>query len=266
MRTIITVLLIIYSSTLFSKVNTLGFFERKWSSHSTLEFYTDSTFAENYIHFSCGNYKSAMPDTNLRGSWRIDGDTLFLNYFPNNNESSFNLQKYLLYDHNNYLIPFGYADAPFLYYVKTKVFDSKGIEINPEQLIVDYESITSGKGDIKREEFRENLSQWFYFQNRNTTSELLLKDTDFFNDTQSPLIKEVFMMGQIKYALTNKKTKFNDYKVNLFGLYSLLEFCEQNPNIIEKEEGIQQLLFLKENKKLKKWLKARIKSHNKPKK
>jgi len=263
MRRILVVLFIFFSSTLFSQVNTLGFFERKWSSHSTLEFFSDSTFAENYISFSCGLYASSMPDKNLRGSWKIDGDTLYLIYFSNNNEASFNLQKYLLFDNNNYLIPFGFSDAPFLYYFKTKIYDLKGSEIHPEQIINDYDSISSIENNFKSKEIRENLIKWFLFQNKKTTSDILLLDTNLFNGKQSSIIKDFFMISQIKYSLSNKKSKFNEYKINLFGLNSLLEFCEQNPNLIEKEDYIKYLISLKDKRKLKKWLKLKLTPSNK---
>ncbi|MDL2314798.1 hypothetical protein LJC16_00885 [Bacteroidales bacterium OttesenSCG-928-C19] len=251
-------LLLLFSVKLFSQVNTLGFFERKWSSHSTLEFYMDSTFLENYLSFSCGLYASAIPDKMLRGTWELDGDTLNMKYYTSNNESSFNIQKYLLFDNNNYLIPFGLFDAPYLYYYKTKEYDSKGIEINLNDLITMCDSLPFEKNQIRKEEIRENLTKWILFQNKKTTSDLLINDIDLFNETQTPLIKDCFMLGQIKYSATKKQRKFNELKINMYGLYYLIDFYEQNPEVIGKDNQIDKIILLKEQRKLKKWLKMKI--------
>ncbi|MDR0206085.1 MAG: hypothetical protein LBI45_02350 [Bacteroidales bacterium] len=124
------ILLILFCTNIFPQINILGFFERKWSSHSTLEFYTDFTFEENYLWFLCGMYEDAMPDKKLKGIWEIDGDTLTMRYYDNKNESSLNVYKYLLYDNGNLLIPFLFLDYPYMYYYKTKEYDSQGLVKN----------------------------------------------------------------------------------------------------------------------------------------
>ena len=251
------ILLLLLSSKLFSQMNTLGFFERKWSSHSSLEFFTDSTFLENYLWFSCGLYKSAMPDKQLRGTWSIVGDTLNMKYYDNQNESSFNLYKYFIFDNANYLIPFGFSNAPDLYYYKTKEYDSKGLEINPADIIVEYDSIQQRGNEIAEIEIRENLIKWFTFQNGKTTSDLLINDDELFNATQSSLIKDLFMIGQIKYSLINGRNKFNVFNINLHGLYYLIDYCGKHPDIIKEDIQMERMMLLREKRKLRKWLKMK---------
>jgi hypothetical protein len=88
MKIFIVILLIAFTTTVYSQNKLFGVYERKWSAYSTLTLSPDSTFKEKYISFSCGMFASVFKDSVFTGTWKVNKNILDLTYNPTGHDKS----------------------------------------------------------------------------------------------------------------------------------------------------------------------------------
>ena len=211
MRPLLFISLLLSLNSLFAQrqKSLFGVYERKWSAHSSLTLYPDSTFAEKYISFSCGNYASVFEDTVFKGRWKVNRNVLELRFNPTKHNSSWNVSKYFIDTAYGQLIQGNIKDAAgFLNYVKTKAYDKTGTEIwelDPYELINQFDSALLDKNKSKRDRIIMLLAIWL----QGKENESLVRGSyefgfsDILYSRPYNIFEQIYFIGRLKYGLTN---------------------------------------------------------------
>jgi len=195
---------------LFGQRSLFGVYERKWSAHSSLTLFPDSTFAEKYISFSCGNYASVFDDSVYKGKWTVNKNILKLKFYPTKHSQSWNVSSYFIDTVYGQLIQGAINDASFLNYVKTKGFDKSGTqnwELSPYELITRFDSILSEKSKTERSKIIMLLDFWFRDAKIEgpVNGSFEPKFYDIMFSSPYNVYEQVYFVGRLKYGLSNPK-------------------------------------------------------------
>jgi hypothetical protein len=210
MRTLFLIAFLFTNSLLFGQRSLFGVYERKWSAHSSLTLFPDSTFEEKYISFSCGNYAAVFEDSVFKGKWTVNRNSLKLKFYPTRHNSGWNVSNYFIDTAYGQLVPQTSKETSFLNYVKTKGFDNSGAqnwEINPYELITRFDSVLSEKSKTQRGKIITLLAFWL----RDAEIESSVNgrfEPDFYEFMfSSPynVYEQVYFIGRLKHGLSNPK-------------------------------------------------------------